>query len=731
MRQKRLLTWILLGAGGIAAIFAGLLVYVVLTFDVNDYKSQLSQLVTEQYQRTLTIDGDLSFSVFPNVEVTLPHTSLSEPNKKDIAAEVKEIHLELALMPLVRKEIKIGEVVLDGLKTVVIKDKAGKLNFDDLLGASKKTKSRERAEPTSPKEKMINFDVDGIRITNSAFTYRDLGTEKEIALTQVDFSVGRLAVRSTVPLEISFYCESKEPALKAKLTMNGKVFFDLTEKRYSADTLAVTFDGTVNDAPLAAQIDVAGFEWTAEAFKTQSLKVSTKRGGADSAEISLVLAGAHGSPSAIDVDQFTGVVRANTGATGQTIAIDIQSPLSANLDTQTITVKALDGRVKVVDPAAANQLIEMTIAGALDVDGKEEKVKGRISVAMDESNIDSRFDVVGFSKPAIQCDIDINTINVDRYTNQQSSSSSATDEAAQVAKEAPIDLSALKSFSLDGGVRLGALQIHGIKARDIAIKIILKNGQLSAAPLTAKLYEGVLDAKAFINANTNQFSFSPQLTAIQVGPLMRDAAKLDKMEGKGDVLLDLTAQGSTITNIKQSLAGKAAVQLVDGEIKGFDYGKRLAGWKDKLTNLGAIGTSNEGVASSDEKTVFSELSATFVINKGVATNNDLSVKAPLVRLGGNGSIDIGRDSLDYTVKASVVNTLTGQGGKDLGQAKDITIPVRVHGPFDTIAYRIQWTEVSSAALQSMVAPKIEEQKKVLQEKVQDKIKGSLQGLFGR
>lgn len=732
MNQKRLLTFILLGVGGVFTIFAGLLAYVALTFDVNDYKEQLSKEVAKRYQRTLSIDGDLSFSVFPTVKIGLPHTSLSEPNTKEIAAEVKEVHVALALMPLVRQEVKIGEIVLDGLKTVVTKDNAGKSNFDDLLNGTSKDESAEKGEHSSPEGEKINFDVDGLRLTNSAFTYRDLGTGTEITLSQVDLKVGRIAAQSAVPIEISLHCDSKDPAVKAQLTVNGTINVDITNKRYHSDSLAMTFDGTVNNEPLSTELDISGFDWTASSFTTHSLQAVTKRGGPDSMEISLELSGAHGSPSAIDVDQFTSNVQMTTAETGRTINITIKSPLSANLDTQTFGIKALDGQVKIEDPTATAKMIEMTLTGTLDVNSKKEKVQGTVAVALDgESNINSRFELTGFNKPAIGVDIDIDTINVDRYTGTESQAKTAKNETTSQSAETPIDLSALKNISVDGGIRIGALQVHGIKARDIAVTILLKNGQFSAVPLSAQLYEGALDATLSLNANTNHFAFTPKLTAIQVGPLLRDAAKLDKMEGKGDILLDVTAQGSTITAIKQSLSGKASVRLADGEIKGFDYGKRLAGWREKLTNLGSVGSSNEGIASSDEKTVFSELNATFEINKGVAVNNDLSIKAPLVRLGGEGTIDIGHDSLDYTVQASVVNTLTGQGGKNLGETKDITIPVRVHGPFDTVAYTIQWTEVSSAALQSLVAPKIEEQKKLLQEKAQEQIKGSLRGLFGR
>ena len=51
-------------------------------------------------------------------------------------------------------------------------------------------------------------------------------------------------------------------------------------------------------------------------------------------------------------------------------------------------------------------------------------------------------------------------------------------------------------------------------------------------------------------------------------------------------------------------------------------------------------------ADKAQKTDFSELTATFKIANGVARNNDLSLKSPLLRVGGEGDINIGEDSLN-------------------------------------------------------------------------------------
>jgi len=129
--------------------------------------------------------------------------------------------------------------------------------------------------------------------------------------------------------------------------------------------------------------------------------------------------------------------------------------------------------------------------------------------------------------------------------------------------------------------------------------------------------------------------------------------------------------------MRRSLGGGASLALRDGAVHGINIVQRLRDVKSALSG----GSTQIQAASSADKTDFSELTASFSIKNGVATNNDLQAKAPLLRASGAGIIDIGAGALDYTVQASVVGTLAGQGGSELANLNGVTIPVRLSGPF--------------------------------------------------
>ena len=105
----------------------------------------------------------------------------------------------------------------------------------------------------------------------------------------------------------------------------------------------------------------------------------------------------------------------------------------------------------------------------------------------------------------------------------------------------------------------------------------------------------------------------------------------------------------------QSLNGTADVAVSDGAVIGFNLG-------------GAMRELSEGNipdfdGSPSEKTDFSELTGSFVIANGIATNDDLKLASPLLHATGAGTVDLPQRSLDYTVRPKLVASLGGEGGE--------------------------------------------------------------------
>jgi AsmA protein len=207
-------------------------------------------------------------------------------------------------------------------------------------------------------------------------------------------------------------------------------------------------------------------------------------------------------------------------------------------------------------------------------------------------------------------------------------------------------------------------------------------------------------------------------------------ADKDLLEGQGNVKLRLNGDGGTVGAIKRSLDGTAALNLQNGAIKGINLGETIRNTRNLLQGGGKSETK---ASDSSQKTDFTELGVSFVIKDGIATSNDLDVKSPLLRIGGEGRADLVASTLDYTVRASVVATSTGQGGRDLEGLRGVTIPVRLTGPFDQLAWQIDWETAGKEALKGRA--KEELQKRLgtddLEGKAKEKAMDALKGLFKR
>ncbi len=374
----------------------------------------------------------------------------------------------------------------------------------------------------------------------------------------------------------------------------------------------------------------------------------------------------------------------------------------------------------------------------LDLPGQQaalDKLSLKLASKSEETTIKGRLGVTKFSPPSYAFDLDIDKLNVDAYfpPEKPAASSSSGEKSAPPAKPAadtPVDLSALKDLNANGKLQIGALQVRGLKLANVKTEVKAGGGKLEA-PHSANLYEGTLSGMLGLQAE-GRVALRDTLTGIAIGPLLRDAAQQDKLEGKGNLALDVNATGKSVNALKRALAGTAKLDLRDGAIKGIDIAAILRKARS------ALGQQQAQAAATSERTDFSEMSASFNIKNGVAHNDDLDVKAPLFRIGGRGDIDIGNSSLDYVTKAAVVGTAKGQGGAEADQLSGITVPVRLSGPFDNMKYDVNYGAVATDLAKSKAGEK-------LREKLEERLGGGksgesgqggstadkLRGLFGR
>ena len=360
---------------------------------------------------------------------------------------------------------------------------------------------------------------------------------------------------------------------------------------------------------------------------------------------------------------------------------------------------------------------------------KDGVVSADVNAKLDESTIKAKFTV---AEPYV-FEASIDKINLDRYIGGSekpaaSKPAPSAEKPKPASEDTPVDLSPLKSINAKGKLEVGALEVHGLRLADVSAQLNAANGRVAVAPHSAKLYEGTISGDVTVDANRNHITLKEQLQNVAIGPVLRDFAQQDRLEGKGNVALDVTTAGATVNAMKRALAGTAKVNLKDGSIKGINIGEVIRKARNALGGGGSPAAA-QGETSGKPQTDFTELSASFNIKNGIAHNEDLDAKAPLFRLGGAGDINIPDSSLNYTVKASIVATSQGQGGKERDRLAGLTVPVRLSGTFDDLKYDVDMRGMASQAAKSEVGEKLKD--KVEERLKDDKLKDKLKGLLGR
>ena len=309
---------------------------------------------------------------------------------------------------------------------------------------------------------------------------------------------------------------------------------------------------------------------------------------------------------------------------------------------------------------------------------------------------------------AIRFTLAADQLNLDRYLPPPAKAP-AGGAPSPAKPEEPIDLSGLKGINLKGDLKVDQLIASNVKLEKVHLGVKAADGKVDADPLTADLYQGKLSGAASINANTDRFALKADLGGVALGPLLKDALNNDMLEGKGNVALDVQTGGNTVSAMKKALAGNARLSLKDGGLKGINL-------EDVIRKL-----RKQPSQSSSQRTDLSELTASFVIKNGVAHNDDLSAKSPLLRLSGAGDVNIGANAIDYLAKVTVVASSTGQGGKDLGDLAGKTLPVKIDGSLDAP----QFHPDLSALVRDVVKERAGKAEEKLKERVQERLKGLL------
>ena len=505
-------------------------------------------------------------------------------------------------------------------------------------------------------------------------------------------------------------------------------------KRIAVNQLKLRVAGTQGGRPLALALDWPELDVSGETLKGSPFSGNLTLAGDVPLEAKFTSGAPAGGFEAVRIPSFE--ARINSVSAARKLDATLRADLVLQPEKQAVAVDKLSANLKLEDPA----LKPLTLALQGQADASAHSARWNLTGQLNSSTFRTEGAAnLAATTPNIKASARFEALDLNSVLPAPPAAASATSSGAPSSQDdTPVDLSTLRGVNGSFSLRAGSVALRQYRLADVVFDATLDTGILRVNALQAKTWSGALDATAIADARASRIAVKATANGVDVNALLKDVAQKDLLEGKGRVIADIDTAGRSVGEMKSRLRGSASLQLRDGALKGLNLAKSLRQAKAALST--SKDTSQR--ASQTEKTDFSEMSASFQIEGGVARSHDLDLKSPYFRMGGEGSVDVGKSRLDYTARATVTDTSKGQDGSDLAALRGLTIPVKLSGPLDAVDWSIQWSAVAAGALKNQAAAKLKEKlgmsgsaasapvaKEQLKEKAQDKLKEKLKGLF--
>jgi AsmA protein len=742
------------GLFGFLIIAITLALYFKFSFDPNVFKAEIIKIVKDQKQRDLVLTGPIKLEFLPNLGIRLEEIQLSAYKSKEQFARAEKAHVSLKILPLIKRQIVIDELNVENLSLYIERKRDGLSNLDDLIQSKQSSLSSK------------HFEIQSIQLKNAHIDINDEASGTVAKLTKLNLKTGRISTRVKSELELDAQVSLQKKGIRSShffVLLRNQFSFDLDNQSLTLEKNSLNIKGDFAGHKSLLTLTLPNFSIENKGaklnFQTLEAKLESQLTPQQPYVVNLRLPEIHFENSILSgSDVFLQISGSGDGRNEATLNVkkilgklnkvrlsefqidysksnkeqkidaNIKSTLTVDLLKSSIETSPWSGRVQIKKSSKNETLIDASLEGEAQVSLAAQTAQVKINSKFDETLVKADVQINMAKELQVYLDAQVSKLNLDRYLKTVDSNNvAAVSNSTQV--EQAFDLSALKTLNLTGQLRIDELQVKQIHVSNFFMPIRLQHGFFESQGLSAQLYDGAMQGKLSINAHDAVFSSQQNFKQMNISPLLKNVLEKDVLEGRGDLNFNLRSQGLKLSTLKQNLSGNVRLSLNDGAIKGINLAKSLRDFKSRILS------SNDMQQSANilEKTDFSSLTASIDFAKGIGSSHDLSMMSPFLRVTGSGQVDLPKSSLDYIAKTTIVNTSTGQEGKQLSELKDISIPVHIYGPFDRLNYQLQFTKISSEALKSSVKakaePLIEEKKKELKGKLNDELKSKLKGLF--
>ncbi|MCE0913838.1 AsmA family protein [Pseudomonas sp. NMI760_13] len=720
-------------------------------FDPNDYKDEIRKLARDKAHVELTLNGDIGWSLFPWLGLELHEASIATLNNPKVPfADLQMLGLSVRVLPLLRREVQMSDVRVEGLNLTLTRDANGHGNWEDIgkplpqptvAGAPASTPAEASdTVPAKPEasERSVKLDIDSLTVNNARVLYTDEKAGQTYGAESIQLSTGPVHEGANIALKASAFLSASQPNIKARTELTGELRFDRKLKRYNLEDMRLS--GETSGEPLAGK--TLTFVAQGQVLVDLAANVASWSG----LKVSANQLRALGELNVRDLDK----------------APQVSGGLSiAQFDLRTF----LDGIGHPL-PATADSAAFKKLELVTRLQGTQSSLALEdLAVKLDDSTFTGRVAVDDFAKQALRVRLKADTFNADRYLpakSEQAKGATAARQAEVKQQEAtavagagttplpdaptqvawsndkllPVDR--LRALDLQADLSFGALTLDKLPISDAQLTASGQAGLVTLQTLRGGLYNGTFEAKGTVDVRpaVPQIGVNTKINRVPVEHFIKRESPDQAPPVKGLLTLnsDLTATGNSQKALVDTLNGNASFTINDGVLVNANLEQQLCQ---------AIATLNRKQLSGEQRgkdTPFQELRGSLVVRNGVASNPDLKARIPGLTVNGHGDLDLRVLGMDYNVGVIVEGdqrAMPDPACQVNERFTGVEVPLRCRGPLElgAKACRLDQDGLGKVAaklagnrLKDKIDEKLEEK---LGDKVSPELKDALKGLFKR
>ena len=672
--------------GILTLVLAGLLAlsYLVLTFEPDDYRDDLINLVEEQTGRAFTIDGSLDLHLNPPLVGFEVH-DISFDNPPGFGQEpmltAKRVEAYLQVIPLLLGELRIRSVLLDGLQLRLRRKSNGHTNWSDLL-ADKDAPSPNPSDPG----KATGIDLAEIHLTDGTIAIWDELRNRRLRGSHLDLNLKNLTSGGNVQValngELMAWLDTRaESRINAQVQMTTDLALKDGGEKIAGEDLNMTLELT---GPAFAfmrinpTIEAESFRWDQA---SDTLRLDGTEATVEGAQLRLAPLEVK---SLSEKPELTGHVE-GTG-------VDVLHWLALwNEEVPTLE-----------DPTALRFL---KWQGDLRIHPQGVQLSG-LDAVLDSTPIRGELSLLDFDRPRVALDLQVGEIDLDRYLPQdQEAETEEKPDAEDVASPKPSSLPVdwLRQQRLVAKVALERLHWQGLQFAETHAQMTANQGLWEIESLNGRINDGTVEASAELDVSGGipLYRLDLKLEQMELGRMIAlfDEHGHTPIEGTTDLNLAFNARGHRMATLWPSLTGFASLTVRNGVLQ-------VGGVAQAVEAAVAALQGRPSETTSQGKLPFDLLLASWDANDGRLTSRELKLNAGAISLDGLGYIDLPHSSIDYQL-----NVWSGDS---------LRIPVRIRGPFDNLSHSLDMSSLVEEQLDKGLDKGLESIVDKVEEKVEEK-----------